>query len=370
MYRIDTNTNRIDQLKKKSFSELGFSERNHLQEWLANEPTVFGEELLIIQKEFDGFDDTRELLDLLAIDKTGNLVIIENKLDDSGRDVAWQAIKYASYCSSLTKDNIIQLFQAYLNRNGGGNASEMLVEFLEVSDLDGVILNSGNDQRIIFVAAKFRKEVTSTAMWLLSHGVSLQCFRATPHQMGEDIFLNIEQIIPAPETKEFMIGYNAKEADEKVVRNHKNEKEKYYLSFWQSFLDHITAEDTSLFSTISPSKGDWLASSSGLPGTHFAAVKGKSYIRVEFYFGRSNKDENLTLFELMAKKQANIEERFDKPLTWEPLPNSKACRVKYQTSPDIFDNSDEKIIKWLVDHVLLLEAAIRPELPELRTGLK
>lgn len=39
-----------------------------------------GEELLIIQKEFDGFDDTRERLDLLALDKDGNLVIIENKL--------------------------------------------------------------------------------------------------------------------------------------------------------------------------------------------------------------------------------------------------------------------------------------------------
>ena len=70
---------------------------------MAHEPSALGEELLIIQKEFDGFDDTRERLDLLALDKDGNLVIIENKLDDSGRDVVWQALKYASYCASLTK---------------------------------------------------------------------------------------------------------------------------------------------------------------------------------------------------------------------------------------------------------------------------
>jgi hypothetical protein len=43
--------------------------------------------MLIIQKEFCGFNDTNERLDLLALDKWGNLVIIENKLDDSGRDV-------------------------------------------------------------------------------------------------------------------------------------------------------------------------------------------------------------------------------------------------------------------------------------------
>jgi len=108
MYQIDKAQNRIRQLDVKKFSELGFHEREHLQEWLANEPIALGEELLIIQKEFDGFDDTKERLDLLALDKEGNVVIIENKLDDSGRDVVWQSLKYASYCSTLKKEQIVQ----------------------------------------------------------------------------------------------------------------------------------------------------------------------------------------------------------------------------------------------------------------------
>jgi hypothetical protein len=41
----------------------------------------------------------------------GNLVIIENKLDDSGRDVTRQALKYASYCSSLSKEEMRVIFQ-------------------------------------------------------------------------------------------------------------------------------------------------------------------------------------------------------------------------------------------------------------------
>jgi len=116
MFTVNHQTNRIAPVKTKSFSELGFTERKHLQEWLAHEPSALGEELLIIQKEFDGFDDTRERLDLLALDKDGNLVIIENKLDDSGRDVVWQSLKYASYCASLTKLQIVEIFQQYLNR--------------------------------------------------------------------------------------------------------------------------------------------------------------------------------------------------------------------------------------------------------------
>jgi len=57
MFKINTSTNRIEDLKKMSFNELHFSERNHLQEWLANNPKAFGEKdekLLIIQKEYKG----------------------------------------------------------------------------------------------------------------------------------------------------------------------------------------------------------------------------------------------------------------------------------------------------------------------------
>ena len=74
-------------------------------------------ELLIIQKEFSGFKDTNERLDLLALDKQGNLVVIGNKLDDSGREVAWQVLKYASYCSSLSTEDITQIYNSYLGDN-------------------------------------------------------------------------------------------------------------------------------------------------------------------------------------------------------------------------------------------------------------
>ena len=120
MFKIDLAQNRLTPIQARRFGELGFSERKPLQEWLEHCPQALaqgeGEELLIIQKEFDGFDDTRERLDLLALDKEGNLVIIENKLDDTGRDVVWQALKYTSYCASLSKPQVVDIYQRYLNQ--------------------------------------------------------------------------------------------------------------------------------------------------------------------------------------------------------------------------------------------------------------
>ena len=77
---IDKIHNRISKIKSKTFHELGFRERENLQEWIAKNPSCLGdEELLIIQKEFDGFNDTNERLDLLALDKAGSLVVIETE---------------------------------------------------------------------------------------------------------------------------------------------------------------------------------------------------------------------------------------------------------------------------------------------------
>ena len=210
MYQINTENNELIEINPRGFKDLGFKERENLQEWIAKTPSALGEELLIIQKEFDGFDDTRERLDLLALDKKGNLVLIENKLDDSGKDVVWQSLKYASYCSSLKKANIVQMYQEYLNKEGlQADATENICEFLEKEDINDIILNSGTNQRIKLVAANFRREVTSTVLWLLNYGLQIECFKITAYSKGVDtLLINFDQIIPTPEAADFMIGIN------------------------------------------------------------------------------------------------------------------------------------------------------------------
>ena len=84
MFRVDLSENRLVRLKERRFADLNLRERDHLQEWLVRMPDALGEEFLIVQKEFDGFADTRERLDLLALDKEGRLVVVENKLDWRG----------------------------------------------------------------------------------------------------------------------------------------------------------------------------------------------------------------------------------------------------------------------------------------------
>jgi hypothetical protein len=372
MYQIDRKTNRIKQLNIKRFAELGFYERDHLQEWIANEPESLGEELLIIQKEFDGFDETKERLDLLALDKEGNLVIIENKLDDSGRDVVWQALKYASYCSNLNKSQIVDIYQAYLDRYcGGGDAKTKIGEFLEVPDLGEVVLNSGNQQRIMLVSAKFRKEVTSTVMWLLTHGITLQCFKVTPYALEEQLFLNIEQIIPTREAEEFMIGMSAKEVDQKNTETELKNRHKLRLEFWEQALEALKTSNTGLFNNISPTRDHWLNAGSGLGGVPFTLIFGNKEARVELNIMRSEKSENKFIFDQLYKNKEDIEKQFGDQLHWERLEDKKASRVKYSQAFDGYNRENwPEMIEWLAKNIAKLERVFKKPLAEANKELR
>lgn len=372
MFQIDRNTNRLTRLDEKRFADLGFSERAHLQEWLANEPMALGEELLIIQKEFDGFDDTRERLDLLAIDKDGNLVVIENKLDDSGRDVVWQALKYVSYCSTLKTEQIVEMYQKYLNRYcDGGDAAASICEFLGEPDLGEVVLNKGKQQRMMFVAAQFRKEVTSPVLWLLDHDIRVQCFKVTPYVMGDNLFLNVEQIIPTPEAAEYMIGISQKEAAEKSTEREAKDRHRLRQEFWSKALEELRASKTDLFNNISPGKDHWLSAGSGVSACPYQMIFGVGVVRVEVWIARPSIQENKFLFDQLCKQKAQIERIFGAELLWDRGDGKKSSCIRYGYSVD-GDNRDNwpKMIEWLVEHIIKLEAAFKKPLAEAYQSLK
>lgn len=371
MFRIDHAANRITRLNAVRFADLGFSERGHLQEWLANQPDALGEELLIIQKEFAGFDDTKERLDLLALDKDGALVVIENKLDDSGRDVVWQCLKYASYCSTLSKTSIAEIYQQYLDKNGGGNAKERICTFLGEEDFDEVSVNTGADQRLIMVAAQFRKEVTSTVLWLLKHDVRVQCFKATPFQLGEHVFLNLEQVIPLPEAQELMIGIAAKEKEEHSTERGQATRHSLRTEFWHSALEALEAAGVTLYSNVSPSKDHWLNAGSGLGGVHYSMIFSRDGVRVEFVFSRRTLEKNKAMFDALFERRAIIEKRFGAELEWRRLDEYKVSIISFAKAFDGYEKANwPAMVEWLIAHIAQLEKAFEPEIPQLRQLLR
>jgi hypothetical protein len=371
LFRLDTTTNSITAIERKSFASLSYGERKHLQEWIAGSPECLGEDLLIIQKEFDGFDETKERLDLLALDKDGQLVVIENKLDDSGRDVVWQALKYASYCSALTRGKIVDLYRGYLQRHGiDGDPEGLLCEFLEVDDIADTAFNSGPGQRVILIAANFRREVTSTVLWLRNHQIDIRCVRATPYKLNEEVLLNFEQIIPVPEAADFMIGISEKSAEARVNTDSDLARYNRRREFWSACLDRVKASDIRLYDNISPGKDHWLGAGSGIRSCPYELIFGIREARVQFALSRFEKAENKALFDALFERKDTIEADFGAPLIWKRLDHKKSCRIEFSQA---FDSSEsdgwDEIIDWMIEHLRRLHNALEEPLKTAASSL-
>ena len=207
LFRIDSVNHQSERIEEVDFARLGFRERRDIQEWVAANPEILDNDLLIINKEFSGFDRTDERLDLLAVDREGKLVVIELKRDDSGTDAHWQAIKYASYFQRATADDVVGMAAEYWGESQG-DAMIRLLQHLDADDLNDL----NNDQRIILASHRFAPEVTSAALWLnrkLSGEENMvTCIKLTPHQDNHTgaLYVQASTIIPVPGVEEYVVS--------------------------------------------------------------------------------------------------------------------------------------------------------------------
>lgn len=368
MYLINADKNTISPLEKTAFASAGFRERANLQEWIAANPEILGEPLLIVQMEFDGFQDTFERLDLLALDKKGNLVVIENKLDDSGRDVTWQALKYASYVSTLTREQLIKIFQDFLDsRSMNKNASEELLQFFDNVEFSEVPFNQQSSQRIFLIASKFRKEVTSTVLWLMNYKLRVQCFKATHYELDDKHYLSLHQILPVPDAQEYMISMAAKVQDEMAADQVNTERFRLRKDFWNQFLAAIKGRSPFFQSTV-PTNKHWLRSGGlGIGGVSYVVEITRSGAFVYLNFGRRLGNQTKVLFDTLAAHKVDIEVSFGSHLIWERRDDKVNSRVMVQYGNGTITDSEKwpEIISFMVNTIVRLHTSINPFINEL-----
>jgi len=253
IFIYDKEKNELKIPKSTSFSKEKILEREDLEQWIAHRPEILGleEKIIILTIEYDKFDKTKERLDLLGLDQMGNLIVIELKRDDSGKDVSIQAIKYAAYCSTLTLDDIIQIHSEYLLKefNLHKAVEEIRKDFLQFLNDD--VEDISNKPRIILLAKKYRPEVTATILWLRDFGIDITCIQFIPYIIEENqIAFESKILIPLPEAKSFIMQRERKNQGPKSpsrptseisVKDHISQKPELMVSLFNILAPKILA---------------------------------------------------------------------------------------------------------------------------------
>ena len=275
MFLIDSTNKTVEPVEKKTFAELGFSERQDLQEWICNNPK------------------------LLA---------------------------------------------------GGAVASEMICEFLGDDDFENIRLNSG-EQRAILVAAKFRKEVTATVLFLNNHQLDIKCVKVTPYQDGDRLYLDAEQILPVQEVEEYQVRLSAKERESAVAKRAESTFSGLRREFWEIAKPAIF-ERAAVLKERAAATNDGFSVSSGHSGIRYSSYSLKDCIRTEVYIDTGDKDRNKKIFDYLFEKKDELDTAVGRPLAWQRLPDKRACRIYASFDGCVLSNREtwDDGIAWLAEY--------------------
>lgn len=221
LYRIfDKNLTALD---RTTYAKEGLQERYDLQEAIKKNIEIIAPDCLVISEEFSDWEDSRRRIDLLAIDKHANLVVIELKRDESGAHMELQALRYAAMISTMSFSKACECYEKYLRSNNIDiDAKESILDFVGFDETE--LAKFGKDIRIILASADFDKELTTTAIWLNDKGLDIRCIRLSPYNFNNEILINVEQIIPVPELEEYQVRFREKRI-EQIASSQQSERD-------------------------------------------------------------------------------------------------------------------------------------------------
>ncbi len=316
--------NEFRPLNQSSFQDLKVRERGDLQRLLRSQIEVLGDDLFVLSEEFGDWEDSRRRIDLLAIDKQANLVVIELKRTNDGGHMELQAIRYASMVSAMTFDRAVQVHKEFLSRMGDSSddAENRILDFLGWENTEDE--EFAPDVRVLLVSEDFGKELTTAVLWLRDRDIDIRCIRLRPYQDGEKRLIDVQQIIPLPEANDYQVQLREKG---QVSRKQRAERYDVRLRFWEGLVA-LARQHKTRHANIKPGVYNWIGASSGIRGLGFNYAIVQEYGIAELYIDRGDAVENKRIFDKFFEHKEEIEKSFGEPLSWERLDNKRACRIR------------------------------------------
>ncbi len=146
----------------------------NLEDWIDKDVAIVADDVLVIGRQIRTSWGT--VLDLLGIDESGNLVIVELKRDQTLRETVAQAIEYAAWASRLGHSEVMQIA-------GGRYGSEVVFRETFEKEFGASVPDTVNSLQRILVVAPAIDDTTAFIIEYLS-----ETYRIPINAVSFDIF--------------------------------------------------------------------------------------------------------------------------------------------------------------------------------------
>ncbi|MCK4353684.1 MAG: DUF4268 domain-containing protein [Dehalococcoidia bacterium] len=193
---------------------------------------------------------------------------------------------------------------------------------------------------MIWIANKFQTAHRSAIEWLNKispegmsfYGIELEVFQ-------------VDNSRPAPN---FRIVAGPPPSKRKTISPELSPRNKRYLEFFEEFRGRILSIQPN-FTRAKALPQSWWGLGIGRSGfSESSCFTIDNKFRVEIYIDMGKREYNDTAFAKLKENRVAIEEKFGRELIWDPLPDSRGCRIYFATDGTIDDGEQKlkQLIEW------------------------
>jgi len=217
---------------------------NELEDMICQDMTILYEQWLPIGRQVVTAHGGK--IDILAIDQSGNLVIIELKKNKTPREVITQAMDYASWVKTLDSSKIAGIYEKYSNRLNTkfDSLDDALLDKFNTTFSEDEI-NQGH--QIVIVASELDPSTERIVLYLNEYDLPINTVFFNVFRDGDNRYLSRAWLIDPAETQEIV---NLPKSSEKEPWNGE-----YYVSFGHEMGRHW--DDAMKYGFISAGGGRW-----------------------------------------------------------------------------------------------------------------
>lgn len=191
----------------------------------------------LLATEFNGWEDSKRRIDILACDETGGLVVIELKRDQADAHAELQALRYAALLSVLPSRVIEeQSLQFQIKKGGkptGWGAAQWRSELAEHLGYAGAAMSdsplSFDSERltVILISDSINGELLTTVNWLSRYvtpaqpqgeGVTIECHQLSRYSIAGQEVLHLDKIFPLPLEEDFLVRARQKQVESEEIK--------------------------------------------------------------------------------------------------------------------------------------------------------
>ena len=184
----------------KEYGEIPFQQEHTealLESWLEANPQNILEDgnLLIIGRQVT--TNLGSVIDLLGIDRQGDLVVLELKRDRTPRETLAQVLEYASFVEELGAEQLETILRNYLN-DESISLAEYHQQYFTIAPEEAVVLNK--DQRLVIVGQRITEDILQTALFLRKKGIRVTCLEFSFFKTAKGLKLLSYEIVVGRES--------------------------------------------------------------------------------------------------------------------------------------------------------------------------